>query len=273
MTEGILYIAFGEKYHSEAQRSISSLRRVSPSLRIAVIGDVEWGGPDQPDIFIRQDPILSFACKPRYMYETPFESTLFLDTDTVVARDVSELFGLLKWYDFGVLFGGPQLNEPDGLRFHTQCSSGVVLFKKNEHVQGLFTLWRDEYSKYCAAVRGERTASSKKGVPDQRSLSIAIAKSNVRPVHLAEYLNYALFTTIITYSPPVIYHGRLPDMEKLDLVISSNWDNVEDYAPRLWLQNIRGILPNGIRRSDPLLGLALVLRRVANLMKYKYFVR
>jgi hypothetical protein len=201
------------------------------------------------------------------MYDSPFQSTLFLDTDTVVARDISDIFGLLNWYDFGVLFNGPQLNEPDGLRFHTQCSSGVVLFKKNDRVQELFTLWQDQYKEHCAAVNQDLPG---KGVNDQRSLAIAVAKSRVRPIHLAEYLNYALFTTIVTYSPPVIYHGRFPEMEKLDSVISSNWDNADDYAPRLWLQNIRGIFPNGIRQSDPLLGLALALRRFANLVKYRY---
>ena len=170
MTKGVLYIAFGAKYHAEARRSIASLRRASPSLHIAVICDEVWEGQDVPDIFVKRAPINTFACKPRYMYDSPFHSTLFLDTDTVVARDVSEVFGLLNWYDFGVLFGGPQLNEPDGLRFHTQCNSGVVLFKKNDRVQILFTLWQDEYERYRALVQHGNTALQGKGVNDQRSL-------------------------------------------------------------------------------------------------------
>jgi hypothetical protein len=266
MTEGVLYIAFGKKYHVETRRSIASLRRVSPSIPVAVMSEEDWDGSDRPDIFINRVPMQTFGCKPQYMYDSPFQSTLFLDTDTVVARDISDIFGLLNWYDFGVLFNGPQLNEPDGLRFHTQCSSGVILFKKNDRVQELFTLWQDQYKKYCAALN---QVVPGKGVPDQRSLSIAVAKSRARPVHLAEYLNYALFTTIVTYSPPVIYHGRFPEMEKLDSVLCSN--PAEDDAPKLWMQNIRGLLPNGIRKSDPLLGLALVLRRIANLVRYRYF--
>src|SRR5262245_31104103 len=153
MTEGVLYIAFGEKYYAEAQRSIASLRRVSPSLPIAVICDKEWEGSNRPDIFIKRASIPTLECKVRYMYDSPFESTLYLDADTVVARDIRDVFGLLNWYDFGVHFGGPQLNEPDGLRFHTQCSGGVILFKKNARVQSLFTLWQHEYDKYCAAVQ------------------------------------------------------------------------------------------------------------------------
>src|SRR5262245_31169787 len=117
MTEGVLYIAFGEKYHAEARRSIASLRSASRSMRIAVICDEEWAGLNRPDIFIKRAPLRTFGCKPKYMYDSPFESTLFIDTDTVVARDIGDVFGLLNWYDFGVLFGGPQLNEPDGLRF------------------------------------------------------------------------------------------------------------------------------------------------------------
>ena len=107
------------------------------------------------------------------------------------------------------------------------CSRKMIAFKSYSLYGRMNTKdierWYNTETPLCKA----------RGVNDQRSLSIAVAKSSVRPVHLAEYLNYALFTSIITYSPPVVYHGRFPEMEKLDSVISSNWDNAQDYAPRL----------------------------------------
>lgn len=229
-------------------------------MPIAVIGDEEFDG-DRPDIFIKRPPVLNTGCKPAYMMESPFQSTLYLDTDTVVARDITDLFGLLEWYDFGVSFVGPQLNGSDGLRFHSWPSSGVMLFLNNNRVDTMFAIWHAEFK------RQQRL--NKKG-NDERALAEALAKSSVRYTALAEYCNFALFQTIVTYSPPLIYHGRFPEMEKLDSIICANWNVEKDHAPRLWLQNIRGILPNGVRRSDPLLGIALLLRRTLNLLRYRY---
>ena len=258
---GVLYIAFGERYQQECRRSMSSLRKASPSVPIGVITDKEWTVEPTPNTFVLRQNTESFASKPRYMYDTPFERTLFVDTDTVIARDISSVFGLLDWYDVGVRFDGPQLNAPDGLEFHTQCNSGVILFKKNRVVGEMFALWNHEFS---ARQQLAGRAKDRRGLNDQRFLAIAIAKSKARPVHLAPYLNFALFETIITYSPPAIYHGRLAEMEMLHEEIGAGWNSIEDYHPRLWLPNIRGILPAGVKRSDPLLGLALVLRRFYN---------
>lgn len=263
---GIVYLAFGENWCSEARRSIASLRKVS-DLPVAVITDIEWSGHPQPDEFVIRPPVHGFASKPTYILDaTPFANTLFIDTDTIVVRDPSAVFGLLEHYDIGVRFGGPQLNEEPNLVFHTQCNSGVILFKNNDSVRVVFRLWKEEYAKGLARHPNQ---ADERGLGDQRYLSIAIAKSKARPVHLAEYLNFALFETIVTYSPPVVLHGRLKDMEMLDTEISGSWNTRTDWHPRLWLPNIRGILPAGFRRADPVLALALVLRRVWNDMRRK----
>src|SRR6516162_7148098 len=113
--EGILYIAFGQKYHDEARRSLRSLRKVS-NLPTVVITERSWAEEPLPDHFIVRPPLKSTRAKPLYLYEaTPFEKTLFLGTDTVIGRDVVPAFGLLKHYDIGVRFGGPPVHEGDGL--------------------------------------------------------------------------------------------------------------------------------------------------------------
>lgn len=270
--QGVLYIAFGKKYHHETRRSITSLRKVSPDVPIAVITDQEWQENPVPDLFIIRDNEESFMSKPVYMSESPFDKTLFLDTDTVIAKDITPIFGLLDWYDVGVRFDGPQLNEPNGLHFHTQCNSGVILLGKSQIVVEMFEIWLDEYNVAKSTMTGSSDIADSRGLGDQRYLSIAIAKSKVRPVHLASYLNFALFETIITYSPPVIYHGRLDEMEMLDAEISGKWDTANDWQARLWLSNIRGLLPRGIRHSDPILATAFLLRRLGNSIR-RFFVR
>lgn len=259
-TRGILYLAFGEGYHEEARRSLRSLRNVS-KLPVAVITDQAWTQEPLPDRFVLVERIAGFASKPRYILDSsPFDDTLFLDTDTVVAIDPAPLFGLLEHYDVGVRFGGPQLNETPHLELHTQCNSGVILFRKNERVTDVFRRWNEEYERALDA----HPVDDPRGLGDQRYLAIAIARSSARPVHLAEYCNFALFDTLVTCSPPLVYHGRLAAMEQLHGEITGRWNTETDWHPRLWLPNIRGLLPAGVRRSDPLLAFALIGRRVVN---------
>lgn len=264
MTTGVLYIAFGDRYQAEARRSIRSLHESSPGLRVAVIADRAWTLAPRPEEFIIREADRSFGCKPRYMSESPFDRTLFLDTDTVVARDLRPVFGLLDWYDLGIRFLGPQLNADGGLEFHSQCNSGVVLYRKSEAVDRMFEAWKRLYEKQRERQEQEGRGVGPKGVHNQRSLSIALAKSDVRATHLETHLNFTLWQTIVTYSPPVIYHGKIEEMEGLDRVIAGGWDAHTDRRARLWLPSVRGLLPAGIRRSDPLLAAALFLRRAYN---------
>lgn len=263
MSSGVLYVAFGARWRQETVRSLTSLKRVS-SVRSAVVTDAPWTEGPQPDLFVLREPIASFRCKPRYIYEaSPFERTLFLDTDTVVARDVLPVFGLLDHYDVGVRFGGPQLYEPEGLETHAQCNSGVIVFRKSDDTESMFRSWLALYDEAVATVSAEDT----RGVGDQRYLAIAIARSRARPVHLGEYLNFATFENLVVYSPPTIYHGRQPWLEKLAHDVTGEWDESSDWQPRVWLPNLAGFLPRGVRRSDPMLAGAFVLRRLWNEMR------
>jgi hypothetical protein len=261
-SEGVLYVAFGESYRGEARQSILSLREVAPHIPTAVVTDREWLEHPQPDHFLLRPAIHSFECKPRYLTQSPFARTLYIDTDTYIARDVTPIFGLLNHYDVGVRFGGPQLNEGDGLVFHSQCNSGVVLYKMNERTLRMFALWLEAFANARSRFSSANAIVDPRGLNDQRYLSIAIAKSDVRPVHLGEYLNFALFETLVTYSPLAIIHGRLPAIDQVAREINNRWKATTDWHVRLWLPNIRGLLPSGIRRSDPILALALCLRRL-----------
>jgi hypothetical protein len=267
ISRGIVYLAFGERYAAETRRSIASLRLVS-DIEVAVVTDVGWSEEPRPDRFVFRDAVRSFRCKPLYTFEaSPFGQTLFLDTDTVIARDIAPVFGLLNHYDLGVRFGGAQLNEPGGLEFHTQCNSGVIVFRRNEVVADVFARWLAMYD----AAAAKLSADDMRGLNDQRYLAIAIAQSLARPAFLGEYLNFATFENITTASPPVVYHGRQPYLEKLAARTTSEWNPEVDWQTRVWLPNLGGFLPRGARRSDPLLAMALILRRCWNELRLRLF--
>ncbi len=256
---GVLYIAFGNQWVEETKRSIRSLRTVS-DIPVAVITDAPWQGPDEPDHFVEHQAIPGFASKPELMALTPFENTLFIDTDTYVASDVTPAFGLLSHYDMGVHFFGPMLKIQPDLMCHPQCNSGVILYKKNEVVLDVFRRWAEEYEEGVKT----RVAKDPRGIGNQRYLAIAIARSTARVVHLDTYLNFTLWDVLVTWSPPMILHGRLAHMETIADEINGKWNVSKDWHPRLWMPNIRGLLPMGVRRSDPLLAVTLILRRAWN---------
>lgn len=264
---GVLYVAMGDSYRNEAKRALASLQKNSPGVNSCVITDQPWRGAPQPTHFIVQQQVLGFRCKPELIPKTPFERTLYIDVDSYVARDISNVFNLLDYYDIGVKFGGNHVNEA-GIELHTQCCSSTILFSSNAEVRTVFDSWKQLYYE---AVQKVQNVTDFRGLGDQRYLAIAIARSKARPCHLDSYLNFNVGYINYTCAPPLIYAGRSVDLEYLDHVLTDRWDYSTDWMGRVWLGTIKGVLPRGIRKSDPLLAAAILSRRIVNDIKYKLF--
>lgn len=268
-SRGIAYLAFGARCREEVKRSIVSVRKHSPNMPIAVITESAWSEEPLPDHFVVREGVASFGVKPEFLFSaTPFDRTVAIDTDTVLGRDLSPVFDLLDHYEFCVRFVGPETVGEAGLRFHPYASSGMILFRKTEAVRRLFALWLEAYGVACQAS-GD---AGRGGVQADRYLTAAIARSGARVMHLPEYVMFNLCEPSITYSAPVVCHGRLRHMERVAAYLQTLWRPVRPGRPvqRLWLPNIRGILPNGVRRSDPLLALSLCVRRLLSMLRYTF---
>src|SRR5262245_8759959 len=89
---GVLYIATGSRYLAEAEHSVRSVKRMSPDVPVAIISD----HLPSCDLFdVRQElpnPEYSFIDKIAALTRTPFERTLFLDTDTFAIAPLDEIF-------------------------------------------------------------------------------------------------------------------------------------------------------------------------------------
>src|SRR6266404_4569779 len=99
--QGVVYVATGKKYYDEACISVRSLK-VSNSIRAAIFTDQ----PRQDPHFDIHVPVKStgdgFLDKVVNLKASPFEHTLFLDTDTFVWSDLTDLFSLLGNFDLAV---------------------------------------------------------------------------------------------------------------------------------------------------------------------------
>jgi hypothetical protein len=260
---GVLYIAIGENYRSEAALSISSLRLVNPNLPTCVLSDKPWDQGGKPpeefqviDFKQNHERWSNLAAKPLHLNNSPFARTLFLDTDTYIARDLSPLFDLLHFYDIGARSGGTPICFSDQLRIHPFYATGGILYTRSSTIAEFFEHWQQRYKDLLAGTQDEA-----------RSFSLAIAETRVRFVTLDSYVLLDLNGTIGTQAPPFIYHGRSKPFSQINSEVISDWDPATDYHVRLWLPSIQGFLPRGISRSDPMLASALLLRRFTNIWR------
>jgi hypothetical protein len=155
MSEGVLYSLFGEsqKLWAEFDVSISSLRRTNPGIKICLVTNNE-NVPDKfkgkIDTIIKLNESLHFfKLKVLAFLHSPFQRTVFLDLDTKIKGDISELFEFLRYYDIGV--------APDPLcdwekkdyfldYFNlNNLNTGVLAFQKNAKTEFFIKNWLDSF--------------------------------------------------------------------------------------------------------------------------------
>ena len=106
MSRGYLYTAIGDKYYLEAEKSAKSLRRVSPDAQICLITNSELSSEIFNQVILYREG--EFGGKAGYiskaygMRMSPYDQTIFIDTDTYFAEPVDELFDLLEFYDLAI---------------------------------------------------------------------------------------------------------------------------------------------------------------------------
>lgn len=149
MSEGYLYVANRPKLLGEAKISARSLRRfterpisviLSESLNDATLGEVF----DQIIVLpgIEQ---YSYWAKIIGLQNSPYERTVFLDCDTFVCADISELFDILELADFATTQEPSkhtgQLGKLIYQNIFPEFNTGVIVFRKSDKVIRLFNDW------------------------------------------------------------------------------------------------------------------------------------
>ncbi|MDL0121720.1 hypothetical protein [Halobacterium salinarum] len=155
MDKGIAYIATGEDYIKEAVYSGQSCKSQNPELDITLLTDEKVNFNCFDSVIVRPELNHKYGIIPDDFF--PYDHTLFLDTDTRVCGDLSEIFNLLDVYDIGVsesignlkdtMANHRTIEESVPLSFPL-FNSGVILYKDNKAIADLFSLWQNLYTKY-----------------------------------------------------------------------------------------------------------------------------
>lgn len=177
MTRGVLYIAFGELFVAEALASARSLKHHSPGLPVTLLADREVDSEYVDDS--RLIEANHARCKVDYIYDSPYERTLYLDSDTSIEYDIEEMFGVLDRFDVALVhdFARKRRRWCERIPEYAEIpyafpefNGGLLLFGRSPAAEGFFRLWRELFHKYRDVTSGW----------DQATLRIALWRSEIR---------------------------------------------------------------------------------------------
>jgi len=143
---GVIYVASGKRHFEEAMLSISSVRSCMPSIPVTLFTDQLLANSDP---LIRIEPLApneirrDFCAKILPMIRSPYEKTLFLDTDTYMCSSCEELFPMLDRFDIMAVPDPWRCDyafETVPLSFPT-FNSGVIAFRRSEATENFFKDW------------------------------------------------------------------------------------------------------------------------------------
>lgn len=212
---GILYVATGQPWFEEAVRSATSCKARMPDVPIAFFTD----RPTEADsklfdhVFQIAEPSYSYYDKIEPLTRTPFERTLFLDSDTLVIEPVYELAPLLDRFDLAYCHAPMRYGEhdfPGCNEAFPQGNTGVILYRFISRVVTFFEKWAASYR-----TRDERPGQDDgAALNDQPSFRETIYESDLRFTILP--CEYNLRTNMPYFAggraKVKILHGRDPEL-------------------------------------------------------------
>jgi hypothetical protein len=155
MEKGVLYIAFGENFVKEMLYSAESVKKHNPNLHITAFSDREIDS-----LFIDDYKIIEvnhIRAKVDYVAQTPYNKTIFLDSDTIVDYNIEEMFEILDHYDFAICHDLARKRKnvsrliPEYAKIpyaFSEVNPGVMVFEKTDEVVEFFDLWKKYFYRY-----------------------------------------------------------------------------------------------------------------------------
>jgi len=201
---GIFYIATGDQFVAEAERSAQSVRNALPEVPIAIATDVE---PDfEFDHVIEiDDPDYSFTDQIANLHLSPFDRTLHLDTDIYMDVSAGELFDVLDRFDIAVAHNhNRSAYDPPGVpNSFPEYNTGVVVYNNNDVIRAFTESWDKVYDQLYDGSNPQNQPSFRK----------ALYESNLRIATLPPEYNLMLRYPGHAIGEVKLFHGRLLDID------------------------------------------------------------
>jgi len=225
---GAIYVATGEKFVSEAEASLTTLRQSNPSLPVVLLTDSPPARPAVWDEVIIAAELEGQGARAKlHMDRAPWDSCVFLDTDTMVCGNLGAGFALLDRFDFAGehSHSGHHYEAPGLPTSFPEINSGVLFWKKNAATEWLFQRWREIYDADSEKYAGRKW--------DQKSLRQAVWESDARFTNLPSSYNLMPYFPAALEGFVVVAHGRsMKNLERLEQRMAMS-EQLRAYVPGL----------------------------------------
>jgi len=210
MSEGVLYISTGMKYVKAAIRSARTVNKFCPELPIHLFTD-----PLCYDHFDFKNSLCPFTTveiienphrrsKVDYISQSPYEFTLYMDSDTALAADITGLFKLLERFDIALAHAQRRnthanlspwrIELPEAF---PQMNGGIILYRNTPGVKKLLLDWSQSFSE-LGSKRDQITLRELLWLSDLRIATLP-------PEYNIRFLKYPLMWSK-SEAQPKIYH-------------------------------------------------------------------
>jgi hypothetical protein len=193
LSKGLITIAIGKKYISQARYLAYSSLLHAPHILRAVVTDKPELLADFYDITIPYNPDYGdpFVAKIRLHLYTPFDETLYVDADSLIMHNFDSYWAFLEENSF--VYEGTMLQEGEwyfniekiirqlSLPWIPKFNSGMFLFKNDITARSIFDTAFDYLTNQKQKNLGVDFFRGTM-LPDEPFLAIALAKYNIKPV-------------------------------------------------------------------------------------------
>lgn len=182
---GIQYIAFGDSFTQEGVMSYHTLREHCPNIPVCFMTDnlERLDGIEDNNLIVVKIQPQHIRSKVDFVKNSPFKKTLYLDSDTIIVRDISDIFETLDRFDVALTHDYARkrtkysklVPEYEKIPYSfSEVNGGVFAFNANEKTQKFLELWQHYFYKYYSQTNGW----------DQVSLRVSLWESEVSLFHM-----------------------------------------------------------------------------------------
>lgn len=225
--KGFVYVATGDGYIEEANRSAVSLKKWHPDIKICLICEERDHVPLIFDEVIQlvssevsYSPIDKWHC-----IRCPFEKAIFLDSDTQVFGPIDSLFEILNQFDLALL---PENKRGWDYRLDgvppcfAEFNTGVIVFDNTDEVKSVFEKWTREYMR----LRKEQNLTN-----DQPSFRSVVFYSDLRIAPIPSEFHFLGNSVNYIMWKANLIHGR-GDLQKIEKMVNGSFGS-RVYVPEL----------------------------------------
>ncbi len=243
--EGIVYSCSGDAYVEEALRSARSSLAHNPIPHLLfTTAAVE----DEPGLsVVRFEPSENpYVDKIANMRRSPFQRTIYLDTDTFVVDQIVHLLALLDNYELAAAqaSGYRGLADPEVPTAFYELNTGVLAWRASERFEAFMRDWQETYEAWLhdEPFAGAGKASARRiarsqatgrtqslgGAADQPAFRRCAWQHGLSLLVLGPEYNLRLGEPTVVVERVRVIHGRHPDYEALAARVN------ELRGPRIW---------------------------------------